>query len=61
VGLIVDEVVGLQQTVIKNLGEAYKDIQGLSGATIQGDGSLALILDVEPLVARATEQVESRA
>ncbi|MFW6237457.1 MAG: chemotaxis protein CheA [Desulfosudaceae bacterium] len=56
VGLIVDEVVGLQQAVIKNLGETYKDVQGLSGATIQGDGSLALILDVEPLVLKAREQ-----
>lgn len=53
VGLVVDEVIGLQQTVIKNLGEAYKDIQGVSGATIQGDGSIALILDVDPLIQKA--------
>ncbi len=53
VGLVVDEVIGLQQTVIKNLGDAYKDIQGVSGATIQGDGSIALILDVEPLIQKA--------
>ncbi len=55
VGLIVDEVIDLQQTVIKSLGEAHKDIPGLSGATIQGDGSLALILDVDPLVHKAQE------
>ncbi len=53
VGLVVDEVIGLQQTVIKNLGDAYKNIQGVSGATIQGDGSIALILDVEPLILKA--------
>ncbi|MFZ5564569.1 MAG: chemotaxis protein CheA [Thermodesulfobacteriota bacterium] len=53
VGLVVDEVIGLQQAVIKNLGHAYKDIQGVSGATIQGDGSIALILDVEPLIHKA--------
>lgn len=56
VGLIVDEVVGLQQTVIKTLGEVHKDVPGISGATIQGDGSLALILDVDPLVLKAQEQ-----
>ncbi len=56
IGLVVDEIVGLQQTVIKNLGEAYKDIQGVSGATVQGDGSIALILDVEPLIQRAEQQ-----
>lgn len=56
VGLIVDEVVGLQQTVIKTLGEAYKDVPGISGATIQGDGSLALILDVDSLINKAREQ-----
>ncbi|MFO8049431.1 MAG: chemotaxis protein CheA [Desulfosudaceae bacterium] len=60
VGLIVDEVIGLQQAVIKGLGEAHQDIPGVSGATIQGDGSLALILDVEPLVQRAQEQSTNR-
>ncbi|MEW6077352.1 MAG: chemotaxis protein CheA [Thermodesulfobacteriota bacterium] len=56
VGLVVDEVIGLQQTVIKNLGAAYKDIKGISGATIQGDGSIALILDVDLLVQEAEER-----
>ncbi len=50
VGLVVDEVIGQQQTVIKNLGRIYKDVQGISGATIKGDGSMALIIDVEPLL-----------
>ncbi|WP_291322074.1 chemotaxis protein CheA [Desulfonatronospira sp.] len=50
VGLAVDEVIGQQQTVIKNLGQAYQDVQGIYGATINGDGSIALILDIEPLV-----------
>ena len=50
VGLVVDEVIGQQQTVIKNLGRVYKDVRGVSGATIKGDGSIALILDVDPLV-----------
>ena len=50
VGLVVDEVIGQQQTVIKNLGRVYKDVQEISGATIKGDGSIALILDIDPLV-----------
>jgi len=46
IGFIVDEVIGDYQTVIKTLGSIYKDIEGLSGGTILGDGSIALILDV---------------
>lgn len=48
-GLAVDELVGQYQTVIKSLNRVYKDVQGVSGATIRGDGSLALILDPEQL------------
>jgi two-component system chemotaxis sensor kinase CheA len=44
-GFVVDEVLGDHQTVIKNLGHLYRNIQFISGATILGDGSLALILD----------------
>ncbi len=50
IGLLVDSVIGEHQTVIKSLGKMYRDIQGLSGATILGDGSVALILDVPQLV-----------
>ena len=60
VGLIVDEVIGLQQTVIKNLEGNQKDVPGISGATIQGDGSIALIIDVEPLIHKAEESVSER-
>jgi two-component system chemotaxis sensor kinase CheA len=45
VGFVVDSVIGEHQTVIKALGPMYRDVQGLSGATILGDGSVALILD----------------
>ena len=45
-GLVVDKVIGNHQTVIKPLGALYKNVQGLSGATLLGDGSVALILDV---------------
>lgn len=54
VGLVVDHVVGGHQTVIKTLGRLFKDVRGLAGATILGDGTVALILDVVQLV----QQVE---
>ena len=50
VGFVVDQVLGEHQTVIKSLGRAYKNARGISGATILGDGSVALILDVPQLV-----------
>ncbi|MEN6473392.1 MAG: chemotaxis protein CheA, partial [Syntrophaceae bacterium] len=53
VGFVVDKVVGQHQTVIKNLGKMFKEIHGVSGATIMGDGSVALILDVNRLVRSA--------
>ncbi len=44
IGFVVDFVVGEHQTVIKPLGALYQDVKGISGATILGDGSVALIL-----------------
>lgn len=55
VGIVVDHVIGEHQTVIKTLGRVYRDVEGLSGATIKGDGSMALILDVPRLVRIAAE------
>jgi len=49
-GLAVDEVLGDHQTVIKNLGRVYRHVQVVSGATILGDGTVALILDPQRLV-----------
>ncbi len=46
VGLFVDDLLGQQQVVIKSLEANYKKIDGFSGATILGDGSVALILDM---------------
>lgn len=53
VGLVVDRVVGEMQAVIKSLGRVYKDVDGVSGSTIMGDGTVALILDVPKLVKTA--------
>jgi two-component system chemotaxis sensor kinase CheA len=49
-GLFVDDLLGQQQVVIKSLDANYRRIEGISGATILGDGSVALILDVPGLV-----------
>ena len=49
-GFVVDQVVGQHQTVVKGLGRMFEDIRELSGATILGDGTVALILDVNLLV-----------
>ncbi|QEN07450.1 chemotaxis protein CheA [Oceanispirochaeta crateris] len=48
-GFVVDEVIGDHQTVIKNMGKLYKGINYITGATILGDGNVALILDVNRL------------
>jgi two-component system chemotaxis sensor kinase CheA len=50
VGFVIDNVIGEHQTVIKTLGRVYKNIEGISGATILGDGTVALILDIQKLV-----------
>lgn len=58
-GVVVDRVIGNHQTVIKPLGALYRNVEGLSGATILGDGSVALILDIFKLsnVVKNTETV----
>ena len=57
VALEVDELVGQQQVVVKNLEANYRKVAGLSGATIMGDGRVALILDVPALVRGAVAAV----
>ncbi|PTN38422.1 chemotaxis protein CheA [Desulfonatronum sp. SC1] len=57
VGLVVDTVIGQHQTVIKSLGWVYRELEGISGATINGDGTMALILDVQALVGAAVRNV----
>jgi len=51
VGLFIDDLLGQQQVVIKSLETNYRKVIGLSGATILGDGTVALILDVPGLMA----------
>jgi two-component system, chemotaxis family, sensor kinase CheA len=54
-GLVVDELMGEFQTVIKPLGQIFEHLRGISGSTILGTGEVALILDVPSLITLATE------
>lgn len=58
VGLVVDQIIGNHQTVIKSMSAMHRDIASFSGATILGDGSVALILDVVQLVALGQHEEE---
>ena len=49
-GLLVDDLLGQQQVVIKNLEAHYRRVQGVSAATILGDGTVAMILDISGLI-----------
>jgi len=60
VGFVVDHVVGEHQTVIKNLGRMYQDTDGISGATILGDGRVALVLDLPKLAEKAETKENAR-
>ncbi|MGC3979917.1 MAG: chemotaxis protein CheA [Steroidobacteraceae bacterium] len=57
VGLFVDDLLGQQQVVIKSLETNYRRVDGVSGATILGDGSVALILDIPGIIRVGTERM----
>ncbi|AMV39063.1 chemotaxis protein CheW [Planctomyces sp. SH-PL62] len=54
IGLVVDQLIGMQEVVLKSLERNYRPVAGLSGASILGDGRVSLILDVDALVDAAT-------
>ena len=59
--LLVDDLVGQQQVVVKNLESNYRKVSGISGATILGDGGVSLILDVSALMHAARQQADAAA
>lgn len=59
VGLLVDDLLAQQQVVIKSLETNYRRVEGISGATILGDGSVALILDVGGLISRVSRRAKT--
>lgn len=50
IGVVVDELLAQQQVVIKSLEQNYRKVEGISGATILGDGTVALIIDIPGIV-----------
>ncbi|MGB0714953.1 MAG: Hpt domain-containing protein [Phycisphaerae bacterium] len=54
-GLMVDELLGQEDVVIKSIAENYKNVDGIAGASIRGDGTVALILDVGAMMTMAGE------
>ena len=50
VALVVDELLGKQEVVIKSLGDAFKSVRGVAGGAILGDGRIGLILDAGGLI-----------
>ena len=58
-GLVVDQILGNTQTVIKSLSRLHADIETFAGATILGDGAVALILDIVQLM-RSAQKLENR-
>ena len=59
--LLVDDIFDQRQFVIKSLDTHYRPVEGIAGATILGDGQVALIVDVDGLVASVQPVAERRA
>jgi two-component system chemotaxis sensor kinase CheA len=57
IGLVVDDVLGQHQTVIKTFSRFHRNIQGFAGSTILGDGRVALIIDVMALIRSVQDQL----
>ncbi|WP_028301999.1 chemotaxis protein CheA [Oceanospirillum beijerinckii] len=55
-GLVVDQLFGELQTVIKPLGKLFQGLKGISGATVLGSGDIALILDVQGVIGLASQR-----
>ena len=58
IGLVVDELLDQQQVVIKSLEANYQSVEGLSGATILGDGTVALICDIHDIFTMSAGQYQ---
>ena len=57
VGLVIDQIIGSHQTVIKSLSKLHADVGAFSGATILGDGTTALILDIAHVIELGQAQI----
>jgi len=61
IGMVVDRVLGEEDVVIKSIAENYRNIPGIAGASILGDGRVSLILDVAAIMGMITRRVGSHA
>jgi two-component system chemotaxis sensor kinase CheA len=57
IGLVVDSLIGQEEIVIKSLGEYLQGIEGISGATIRGDGGVTLIIDIAAIMTMGKTKV----
>lgn len=55
IGLVVDELLGQEDVVIKSIAENYRNVQGIAGASIRGDGTVSLILDINAMMKMASK------
>ncbi len=60
IGLLVDQLIGMQEVVLKSLEKNFRTIPGLSGASILGDGRVSLILDLDAVIDMAARQPARR-
>lgn len=60
IGLVVDNVIGEYQAVLKSLGKMYKDQDMISGATILGDGTVALVMDTNKMIEKFSTAYEKK-
>ncbi len=60
IGIIVDKILGKKEIVIKTLSKNFKEVDGIAGATILGDGTIALIIDVNPLVKKSVIEMNRK-
>ena len=61
IGFMVDDVIGQHQTVIKSLSSYHRNVEGLAGCTILGDGSVALIIDPSALIKSFSSSIREAA
>ncbi|MCA9254456.1 MAG: chemotaxis protein CheW, partial [Phycisphaerales bacterium] len=59
VGLVVDELIGQEDVVIKSIAENYRNVSGITGASIMGDGRVSLILDVASMMTMFAERSDA--
>jgi two-component system chemotaxis sensor kinase CheA len=60
IGLVVDQLIGMQEVVLKSLERNFRAIRGLSGASILGDGRVSLILDIDTVISMAAGRLDPR-